>query len=228
MSIGAFAIWLTAWCGALQRCDKIPLCLDLARAIIAASSTSVRLGGAGERQCTSQAAVKETCSGPLYSVRRCLLTMNPFVRPTSRCLELSSPRAVSLRRNASGSSSGSYGLYPEAPVEECLDTPHNRMELGERDALSLHRRGKQTLVFGELKAAVRFSRERGNACPNYWHFSPYGFCPYGCHYCYLAGTPGVWFSPTVKIFLNLEEILSEVDQTALQLGRPTAFFLVKL
>ena len=75
---------------------------------------------------------------------------------------------------------------------------------------------------------MRFSDEGGNACPNYWHFSPYGFCPYGCHYCYLAGTPGVWFSPTVKIFLNLEEILAEVDRTATQLGRPTAFYLGKL
>jgi hypothetical protein len=44
----------------------------------------------------------------------------------------------------------------------------------------------------------------------------------------LAGTPGVWFSPTVKIFLNLEEIVSEVDRTANQLGRPTAFYLGKL
>jgi spore photoproduct lyase len=94
--------------------------------------------------------------------------------------------------------------------------------------LRLHERGKQTLVLGEHRSAVRFSDEGGNACPNYWHFSPYGFCPYGCHYCYLAGTPGVRFSPAVKIFLNLDEILGEVDRTATQLGRPTAFYLGKL
>jgi hypothetical protein len=82
------------------------------------------------------------------------------------------------------------GLYPEAPVEVRLDTPHNRLQLGGRDPLGLHRAGKRTLVFGELESAVRFSEEKGNACPNYWHFSPYGFCPYGCRYCYLAGTPG--------------------------------------
>ena len=97
--------------------------------------------------------------------------------------------------------------YPNAEVVEAFDTPHNRVDLGETDPLRLHERGKQTLVLGEHRSAVRFSDEGGNACPNYWHFSPYGFCPYGCHYCYLAGTPGVWFSPTVKIFLNLEEIL---------------------
>lgn len=81
-------------------------------------------------------------------------------------------------------------LYPEVRVEEHLDTPHNRLRLGGRDPLVLHQAGKRTLVFGELESAVRFAQEEGNACPNYWHFSPYGFCPYGCRYCYLAGTPG--------------------------------------
>jgi len=118
--------------------------------------------------------------------------------------------------------------YPEAEVDEALGTPHNRVDLGQSDPLRLHERGKQTLVLGEHRSAVRFSDEGGNACPNYWHFSPYGFCPYGCHYCYLAGTQGVWFSPSVKIFLNLEEILAQVDRTANQLARPTAFYLGKL
>ena len=119
-------------------------------------------------------------------------------------------------------------LYPDAEVVECLGLPHNRIVLDESDALGLHRMGKQTLVFGELKTAVRFSQEVGNACPNYWHFSPYGFCPYGCKYCYLAGTQGVKFSPTVKIYVNLPEMLSEIDRIARRLGRPTAFHLGKL
>ena len=119
-------------------------------------------------------------------------------------------------------------LYPEAQVVECLDTPHNRIELGERDALSLHQTGKQTLVFGQLNAAVRFSQERGNACPNYWHFSPYGFCPYDCKYCYLAGTQGVKFSPSVKIYVNLPQMLYAVDRVARRQRRPTAFYLGKL
>lgn len=119
-------------------------------------------------------------------------------------------------------------LYPEAEVVECLDTPHNRIELSETDTLVLHRRGKQTLVFGELKNAVRFSEEEGNTCPNYWHFSPYGFCPYGCKYCYLAGTQGVKFSPTVKIYVNLPEILAEIDRVARRLQKSTAFYIGKL
>jgi spore photoproduct lyase len=119
-------------------------------------------------------------------------------------------------------------VYSEAPVEKRLDTPHNFLNLGGRDALALHRAGKHTLVFGELATAVRFAQEEGNACPNYWHFSPYGFCPYGCKYCYLAGTPGVRFSPSVKIYVNLPEMLVQLDRVARRLQAPTAFYLGKL
>jgi spore photoproduct lyase len=119
-------------------------------------------------------------------------------------------------------------LYPEAKITRCLDTPHNRIVFNETDAFALHRTGKQTLVFGELKNAVRFSEEKGNTCPNYWHFSPYGFCPYGCKYCYLAGTQGVKFSPSVKIYINLPEMLVEIDRIARHLGKPTAFYIGKL
>jgi len=119
-------------------------------------------------------------------------------------------------------------LYPEAEVTECLDTPHNRIELNETGTLAQHQRGKQSLVFGELKTSVRFSQEAENACPNYWHFSPYGFCPYGCKYCYLAGTQGVKFSPTVKIYVNLPEMLLEIDSIAVRRGKTTAFYLGKL
>jgi spore photoproduct lyase len=96
------------------------------------------------------------------------------------------------------------------------------------DPLAIHYAGKQALVLGEHCSAVRFSSEEGNTCPNYWHFSPYGFCPYDCKYCYLAGTPGVRFSPAVKIFLNLGEMLSQIDRAAASAGQPTAFYLGKL
>ena len=148
----------------------------------------------------------------------------PLFRPSRIVLAKGSNRTEARRRLAQGI----CAAYPEVQVVEAFDVPHNRVELGETDPLLLHERGKHTLVLAEHRSAVRFSDEGGNACPNYWHFSPYGFCPYGCHYCYLAGTPGVWFSPTVKVFLNLGEILAEVDRTATQLGRPTAFYLGKL
>ncbi|MFO8013883.1 MAG: hypothetical protein R6X20_11340 [Phycisphaerae bacterium] len=118
--------------------------------------------------------------------------------------------------------------YPDAEVLHQPDVPHNRVDLGEAEPLAALRRGKQTLVLGEHRSAVRESREDSNTCPNYWHVSPYGFCPYGCHYCYLAGTPGVRFSPTVKVFVNLGEILTRVDRVATRLAEPTAFYVGKL
>ncbi|MBI5722416.1 MAG: hypothetical protein HZA50_00520 [Planctomycetes bacterium] len=118
--------------------------------------------------------------------------------------------------------------YPSAEVIDQSDHSHTQVDLGMTDPLKRHKAGKHTLVIGEHKSAVRFSQEQANCCPNYWHFSPYGFCPYGCAYCYLAGTRGVWFSPTVKIFLNLEEMLAGIGQIAWQAGRPTTFYLGKL
>ncbi len=103
-----------------------------------------------------------------------------------------------------------------------------QVDLGIDDPVLRHKRGKRTLVIGEHKSAVRFSDEQDNCCPNYWHFSPYGFCPYGCDYCYLAGTRGVWFSPTVKIFVNVDEMMARIDQIARQAGRPISFYLGKL
>jgi spore photoproduct lyase len=94
--------------------------------------------------------------------------------------------------------------------------------------LERHRAGKRTLVFGVHKSAVRFSEEEDNTCPNYWHFSPTGFCPYDCTYCYLAGTRSVYLSPSVKLFVNLPEILREIDAQAMRLAEPTAFYLGKL
>jgi hypothetical protein len=63
-------------------------------------------------------------------------------------------------------------VYPEVEVQERLDTPHNQLNLGTREPLRLHKTGKHTLVLAELGSAVRFAQESGNACPNYWHFSP--------------------------------------------------------
>ena len=119
-------------------------------------------------------------------------------------------------------------VYPLAEVVEQLSIPHNKVVLDRSDPLELHYHGRRTLVLGEHKSAVGRSDEEGNTCPNFWHFSPYGFCPYGCQYCYLAGTQGIRFSPTVKIFLNLEEILAQIDRQARKIGRPEAFYLGKL
>ena len=119
-------------------------------------------------------------------------------------------------------------LYPKAKIIEKFDISHNRFDLGDSDPLKLHYKGKNTLVFGIHKSALRLSDEDSNTCPNYWHFSPYGFCPYDCQYCYLAGTPGVKFSPTVKVFMNIGEILDHIASVASRLSEPIAFYFGKL
>ncbi|MDD3585782.1 MAG: radical SAM protein [Thermoguttaceae bacterium] len=128
-------------------------------------------------------------------------------------------------------------VYPQAEVVFQEDTPHNQSSLIRRNIsgkdeisskLELHNMGKKTLVFSEHKSSLRFSSEEGNTCPNYWHFSLYGFCPYGCTYCYLAGTPGVYFAPSVKIFLNIDEILNRIHRQSEQNGVETSFYQGKL
>jgi DNA repair photolyase len=119
-------------------------------------------------------------------------------------------------------------LYPDANVEKRLKTPHNKIPPVAETPLARHRDGKKTLVFGVHKSAVRLADEENNTCPNYWHFSPYSFCPFDCQYCYLAGTRAITLSPAVKIFVNLPEIWDEIDRTANTLAQPTAFYLGKL
>ena len=119
-------------------------------------------------------------------------------------------------------------LYPSASIIEQPEVPHNRIDLGQPDPIARQSAGKGTLLFGELKSAVRENEETGNTCPNYWHFSVYGHCFYGCAYCYLAGTLGVWHSPTIKIYVNLPEILGEIDRIANRFAQPMSFYLGKL
>ncbi|GAH07859.1 unnamed protein product, partial [marine sediment metagenome] len=53
-------------------------------------------------------------------------------------------------------------LYPQAQVIKRFDISHNRFELGCPDPLELHYKGKNTLLFGVHKSALRFSDEDGN------------------------------------------------------------------
>jgi len=118
-------------------------------------------------------------------------------------------------------------IYPHVPVDERLATPHNRIELGESDALHRVSKGKRTLVFGELglKSAVWENELRNAVFTNEMCFSVYGFCPYACAYCYLNGTPGIRHSPTVKIFVNLPEILGSIQRKATSTGHTITFYL---
>lgn len=121
-------------------------------------------------------------------------------------------------------------VYAEVPVSESLDTPHDQVDAGGQDDLKRQTRGKRTLVIGELnpKSAVRRTKVDDCVQPFRWHFSVYSYCFYGCSYCYLAGTNGVWHSPTVRIYVNLPEIMDEIHRQAMRLAAPVSFYLGRL
>lgn len=150
----------------------------------------------------------------------------PLFQPRKIVLAKGSVTSASRRRLADSI----LTVYPKAEVIEQPGVPHNKVQITDEpdDPLDLHYKGHRVLVLGEHKSAVGRSDESNNTCPNFWHFSPYGFCPYGCSYCYLAGTQGVRFSPSIKVYVNLDEILAEIDRVARKLGREEAFYLGKL
>jgi spore photoproduct lyase len=120
--------------------------------------------------------------------------------------------------------------YPGVPVEEQLEVPHNRVRVGEADPLLRREKGKRTLLFGELglKSAVWKNKSRGGMYPYPRFFSVYGLCPYRCVYCYLNVSRGTPFSPSVKIYVNLPDIVAEIDRQANEAAKPTAFYLGKM
>ena len=119
-------------------------------------------------------------------------------------------------------------VYSHAQVVEKFNLPHSKIDFGFEDQVKVHYYGKNILVFALHDSPLRHNYTDINYCPNYWHFSPYSFCPYDCIYCYLANTPGLKYSPPIKIFLNLSEILNQIDRLVSQLAEPTAFYLGKL
>lgn len=164
--------------------------------------------------------------------------LGPILNPSDgwepRPAPFFSPRTIILARGSQATSARRRlarqicDVYSAASVVENETIAHSQVGIKGATLLDRHYLGKETLVLGELKTAVRYSEEKDNTCPNYWHFSPYGFCPYNCHYCYLAGTPGVKFSPTVKIYTNLPEILAKVEEVSTRQKEPTGFYLGKL
>ena len=124
--------------------------------------------------------------------------------------------------------------FPKARVSEQLDRNHMRAAfVPEGTGLPKKiARGKRTLVLGVLGSSVRRSEESNIHCPNYWHFSVTGFCWYDCAYCYLAGSCSSLVAPTVKIYVNLEDVLRKLQRLGRRVARdharPTSCYLGKL
>ena len=120
------------------------------------------------------------------------------------------------------------GALPGAVVEERLDVPGSRIEVPGGDVMARLAWGKRTLVFDVLPNAVRSTRGEPSIPEDYWYFSPHANCFYGCRYCYLSGARTVWFSPAIRIHVNLPEILGQVAAVAEREGKPTSFYVGRL
>jgi DNA repair photolyase len=118
-------------------------------------------------------------------------------------------------------------LFPSAEVRTEPDTPGGRVRVPGQSVLARLERGKRILVLDELKSSVRSSAEEPSS-QNYWSFSTHTNCSYGCRYCYLAAARTVWFSPAIRVHVNLEEIIQEIDRVAYSQGSTTAFCLGRL
>lgn len=124
--------------------------------------------------------------------------------------------------------------FPQAEVREQLDRNHMAADFAPRGARLAQKlaQGKRTLVLGVLGNCVRRSEESNIHCPNYWHFSVTGFCWYDCTYCYLAGSCSSLVAPTVKVYVNLEDVLRKLQRLGRRIARddakPTSCYLGKL
>ena len=105
--------------------------------------------------------------------------------------------------------------FPEASVARQLDRPPARTAVPADDDAARRRRGKRTLVIGALRKLTSRNDDAemrgGVVCRPYPEFSAgVGYCPFDCRFCYVAGNRGVLASPTVKVYVNVEEILEAV------------------
>ena len=97
---------------------------------------------------------------------------------TPRWVDCFEPTRIVLARGWNRTSFGQsltekiLSLYPKIVPEDCSDMAHPNVSIEGSTPGEQHFIGKQTLVIGEHRSAVRLSSEEGNTCPNYWHFAP--------------------------------------------------------
>ncbi|MGQ9730968.1 MAG: radical SAM protein [Candidatus Zipacnadales bacterium] len=108
--------------------------------------------------------------------------------------------------------------FPKATLEYQLTAPPARVEL---PLTPLERRqevGKRTLVLGRIRRFLDRNCEPGMGeqviCYPYWHFNAVGNCPYSCKFCYLLGNRGNLKCPAIKIYTNLDDILTAICRIA--------------
>ncbi len=122
--------------------------------------------------------------------------------------------------------------YPEAHVVDRRDIAHNRVPIEGADQAERVAIGKETLVLGRIAGPVSPNHDpetaAGTLCTNYHAVHPAWFCHYDCVFCYLAGSPGVSFSPTVRLFTNLQDILAAMSRTLQRTEGAVSFYVGKV
>ena len=123
--------------------------------------------------------------------------------------------------------------FPHAHVDHQADVPPSRVELAPAPtAVSRRSLGKHTLVIGSIGRVLDRNAEPsmgdGIVCFPYWHFNAVGNCPYDCSFCYLAGNRGNLKCPSMKIYTNLDDVMSAITRVAEASDGPVMFYGSKL
>ncbi len=112
--------------------------------------------------------------------------------------------------------------FPNAEVVEALDRSWNsadllkgvpfaeRFDLGKR-TLVLGTRGRFITTFPGIFEDVR--------CPSFERSHFQDLCPFSCAYCYLTASTTSRMAPQVKIFVNLDDMFSEIATAVQRRGR---------
>lgn len=122
--------------------------------------------------------------------------------------------------------------FPDANVVDRRDIPHNRVPVPGETASERIARGKTMLVLGAIRKPVSINRDPeardGTLCAPYHAVHPTWFCFYDCEYCYLGGSPGVRFSPTVRVFTNQQDILESMARVLKGARETVSFYIGKV
>lgn len=122
--------------------------------------------------------------------------------------------------------------FPDAKVVDRRDIAHNRVPVPGETASERIARGKTMLVLGAIRKPVSINRDPeardGTLCAPYYAVHPTWFCFYDCEYCYLGGSPGVRFSPTVRIFTNQQDILEAMARVLKSAQETVSFYVGKV
>lgn len=122
--------------------------------------------------------------------------------------------------------------FPEATVEELPDVPHNRVPIPGASFEERRKNGKRTLVIGKTGTLLRQNDDpelgRGIKCARYWHFNTSWYCFYDCAWCYLNSNNGAFFSPAVRLFVNVDELVEQMSRRLAVANSPLLFYSGKL